>query len=324
MNIDISQLRPGLLHNPHSGANRKGEKAIDRALQAYPELLRRDIDHPPSIVSALGEFAAVGVNLIVVNGGDGTVQAVLTALLHESPFQQAPLLALLHAGSTSMTAADVGLRGKPPRALNRLMRYLEGRGGNGKIVCRQVLRVRTAPIAAPLYGMACGTGAVYQGVKFYHNKLHRLDLRREVGPDLAMLRFLWALARGDEELTAPSRLSVSLDGQPERTFMHAGALISTLERLLLGIYPFWGEGDGPLHYTALRSQPRRLLRRLPWLLRGRAHHLATPEHGYMSVNVGRVAMRIEGGFMLDGEIFQANPEEPLVVDDGGEAGFFIV
>lgn len=320
---DVRQLRPGLLHNPHSGANRKNTRAIRRALNIHPGLLRREIHRPQSVVMALREFAAQGVNLIIVNGGDGTVQAALTALLHDSPFQAMPLLALLRAGSTSMTASDAGLKGKPHRALQRLARYLSGQS-SAEIISRRVLRVRNDPHAAPLFGMAFGTGAVHQGIEFYHSNLHDLDLQREVGPDLAMVRFLWALARGDNELVAPSPLAVRLDNGPEQSFQHAGIVISTLERLLLGIYPFWGREDGPLHYTALRSRPQRLLRLLPRLLRGRPHPFATPEHGYMSHNAHRIELRLDGGFILDGEIFEPSPEYPLVVDDGGAVSFLRV
>lgn len=323
MKADLSDIRPALLHNPHSGANRKSERAIQRTLASFSGLLQREIHRPQTVAAALQEFAAQDINLVIVNGGDGTVQAVLTSLLHESPFETMPLLALLQAGSTSMTASDAGLKGKPPRALERLMHCLEN-GSSGELVSRQALRVRNDPNAAPLFGMAFGTGAVHQGIEFYHSKLHDLDLRREVGPDLAMIRFLWALARGDSDLVAPSRLTVRLDDNPAQTFEHAGTLICTLERLLLGIYPFWGKGDAPLHYTALRARPERLLRMLPRLLRGRHHPFATPEHGYMSHNVHRVEMELEGGFILDGEIFEPSPEYPLTVDDGGTVNFLRV
>src|SRR5690625_31383 len=146
--LNIETLRPALLHNPHSGANRKSRKAIRRALTGYPQLPQYEVHQPESVAAALRGCAAQDANLIIINGGDGTVQAALTALFHNSPFERPPLLALLHAGSTSMTASDAGLKGKPHRALKRLMSNLES-GGEGEIIRRQVLRVRTRPEGTP-------------------------------------------------------------------------------------------------------------------------------------------------------------------------------
>ena len=42
-----------------------------------------------------------GVQVLAVDGGDGTAQMVLTALYRQSPFEVPPLLALLPSGTTS-------------------------------------------------------------------------------------------------------------------------------------------------------------------------------------------------------------------------------
>src|SRR3546814_1330268 len=62
-----------------------------------------------SDLGILDSFAADGVDVVAVAGGDGTVQAVLTALYGRRPFRRPPLLAVLPRGTTNMTAADIGL-----------------------------------------------------------------------------------------------------------------------------------------------------------------------------------------------------------------------
>ncbi|MDT8321878.1 MAG: ABC transporter substrate-binding protein, partial [Xanthomonadales bacterium] len=57
----------------------------------------------------------------------------------------------------------------------------------------------------------------------------------------------------------------------ERTPMEAEVsllLVTVMRRLFLGLTPFWGTGDAPLACTWIDDRPRRLLRRLPALLRG--------------------------------------------------------
>jgi hypothetical protein len=64
---------------------------------------------------------------------------------------------------------------------------------------------------------------------------------------------------------------------------------------------------------------------LPFLLWGRRCREARPENGYHSADVSQVALATDAGFMLDGEIYRADPRRgPLVVRDGGNARFLRV
>ena len=65
-------LRPGVLNNPLSGANRKGLRDVRKVLLAYPQVLHCDVQSPGDVASALTDFARREINLVVINGGDGT------------------------------------------------------------------------------------------------------------------------------------------------------------------------------------------------------------------------------------------------------------
>ena len=89
--------------------------------------------------------------------------------------------------------------------------------------------------------------------------------------------------------------------------------IATLERLFLGMTPFWGSGSGDLAMTIVRENPERLLRTLPALLRGRPNRYLTPDNGYTSARLDTLQIESDGEYMLDGEIFPA-AENPLQLD----------
>jgi len=97
-------LRVGVLNNPRSGGNRRGLGAVREVLAAYPQVSHREVLTPADVASALVDFARKEVNTVAVNGGDGTIQAVLTVLCNHQPFETFPHLAVLRAGTTSMTA----------------------------------------------------------------------------------------------------------------------------------------------------------------------------------------------------------------------------
>lgn len=314
-------LRIGVLHNPGSGANLRAPTSMRRVFGAHPHIPHRDVSDPESVAQALGELAAQDVNTLAISGGDGTVHAVLSTLLSRSPFRSPPLLAILRAGTTSMIAGDAGLRGRPDRALVCLIERA-ARGGDGfDIVRRHVMRIDPGAGRAPIYGMFFGAAAIFQGIEYCRSKVHSMGLRGEIGPGIAMLRFAVAMARGERAIVAPVPLGVSIDGASSAAIDCEIVHVTTLERLFLGLRPFWGEEDAPLHYSSVRARPRFWLRALPGLLRGRRNRFMTPANGYVSHNVHRLQLQLDSRFTVDGEIFSPVPGSPLVFTDGGTVGF---
>ncbi|RPJ69302.1 MAG: hypothetical protein EHM15_13075, partial [Desulfobacteraceae bacterium] len=125
--------RLGLISNPLSGANkRRGLAELHRLLACHPGMPHVEVRTAADVSSALRELARAEVDLVAVNSGDGTVQAVLTSLFVERPFPSLPLLALLAGGTTNMTALDLGLRGSVAGGLRRLIHW--ARSGEG--ACR--------------------------------------------------------------------------------------------------------------------------------------------------------------------------------------------
>lgn len=292
-----------------------------RVFGAHPDIPHRDVSDPESVAQALGELAAQDVNTLAISGGDGTVHAVLSSLLSRSPFRSPPLLAVLRAGTTSMIAGDAGLRGRPDRALACLIERA-ARGGDGlDIVRRHVMRIDPGAGRAPIYGMFFGAAAIFQGIEYCRSKVHSMGLRGEIGPGIAMLRFAVAMARGERAIVAPVPLGVSIDGAASAAIDCEIVHVTTLERLFLGLRPFWGEEDAPLHYSSVRARPRFWLRALPGLLRGRRNRFMTPANGYVSHNVHRLQLQLDSRFTVDGEIFSPAPGSPLAFTDGGAVGF---
>ncbi|NIR28109.1 MAG: hypothetical protein GWN84_01985 [Gammaproteobacteria bacterium] len=315
-------LTVGLLHNPLSGRNAKRSKSLSVLCTRYGGVRRRDVRTPDDISAAVAGFLCEGVDVIAVNGGDGTVQATLTALLRSESGGERPLLATLPAGTSNITAADIGVRGNPVRVLGRLLDWTHGAPVRAERVRRAVLRAQLAPDTSPLYGMAFGAGIIYEGTRYTHERLYRLGLRGQYAPGVALARFVVAMLRGDRGIVAPVPIGVGVGGEAPVTHPSMVLVVSTLERLFLGLRPYWGTEDGALHYTQIYARPRHLLRALPAILRGRPNRFATPEHGYVSRNVDSMRLTLEGGFTLDGELYETHESAaPLVLSHGGEIDF---
>jgi hypothetical protein len=307
--------RVGVLCNPHSGRNRRHLEAIRRIAEQQAALfVYHEATTPEAIVETLRAFHAEGVELIAVVGGDGTLQAALTGLLRDLalPAETLPKLLVIGGGTTNMSAADLGTRCQPPVALTRLAAWLERRGPAPHCCSRPLVRLALGRPEAAQYGLFFGSGAIQTGVDYFNSRVRCGPVAGAWGPRLAFLRVMVSMLRGRPHPLLPAascRLVLDRDEVLEGRYLLV--LVSTLERLLLGSRPFWGEQSAPLHFTAVRYPPRALWRRLPAILRGRGGRAVRDGEGYASRNLTSLRLELDAGGILDGERFRAEPGEAI-------------
>lgn len=224
-----------------------------------------------------------------------------------------------------MIARDVGVPGAPPAALRRVLDWITDESGNAKVVERPVLKVETSPEQQPLYGMFFGAAGICQGIRFCLDRVHPAGISGQLAAGVTLGRFLIAAARGGGSLIKPVPAKVTLDKGPTEEREYFLILMSTLERLFLGLRPFWSRETAPLHFTALDARPKHLLRALLPVLRGTQGRCNLPEHGYFSRKVKEAHLTLGGGFTLDGELYYSDASSTeVIVTEGGKASFLIV
>jgi len=190
------------------------------------------------------------------------------------------------------------------------------------VVQRPVLKVERAPDQEPLYGMFFGAAGICQGIEFCLSRVHTKGLGGELAAGLTLARFLLAAACGKNGLLSSVPVTVGLDREAQEHQDFLLILISTLERLILGLRTYWGNETGPLCYTALSAHPRHLLWTLPLMLGGWKSRFVKPKYGYFSRKVRKVRLNFNSGFTLDGELYTADTRvEDITVTDGGQASF---
>jgi hypothetical protein len=307
--------RIGLISNPKSQRNRRGLSRIEATARraGFAHLVLADM---ADLLPSLEELAADNVDLLVVNGGDGTLQAVLTALLEDRPFDRLPLLAVLPRGMTNMSAYDVGLTGKPDEALSRLADLSRSRSPSESrnIVSRTVLRVENIPDTPVQRAMFFGAGGICRAIEYCRTKVHPWRIGADVASRLTLLGLLasWMLRGGRSDLVSGQTLHVSLDNGPETTEELLLVLATTLDKLVMNSRPFWHQTGEPLRYTAIAYPPERLLRSARRVLYG-GNERDLPARCYRSRGAHGVRLRFDGSFTLDGQMFDAAADAPLVI-----------
>src|SRR5687768_17607029 len=196
----------GLLLNPLSGRIRKRGDAIRRELAGIPNATCREVSNSPEMHAAVEAFVAADTDLLVIIGGDGTVQAVLNHLFLLQPDSRWPILAVIPGGTTNMTALDLGVQGLPEQNLRKLKETLAKRNVPS-LVRRHVLCIQQAG-AAKTYGMFFGTGLIARAVIFSQGKVKQLGVTGEIYSGLIMLGYLMGALMGRRDgAWAPVRMA---------------------------------------------------------------------------------------------------------------------
>jgi hypothetical protein len=304
----------GLISNPRSRHNRRGLDEIHRATVGAPDVIHVVTEASADLDAALREFARQDVGLVLVNGGDGTVQRVLTGLLEGGSFETVPYVAILARGTANTTAAGVGLRGRGAAGLARLLAAIRDGTMAAQVVERRVLRLEHIKGRGPQRGMMFGAGAIRSAIELWYRKAYARGLRGNlgIGVTLAGLLLDSMFDRRDHAILKGHDIAVSLNGGAESRISRLLVLATTLDRLILGSRPFWNYDGAPIRYTSIAYPPDHLLRAAPKVLYGWPRRSLSPET-YDSQGASRIAVRLEEPFTVDGEMFEAQPDRPVLI-----------
>ncbi len=316
-----ASVRLGLLSNCRAGLSRASPTALEQTLKEAPEVVhvktRSSADGP----EALARLAHHGVTLLAVDGGDGTLQRVLTEVLSGSIFEPLPALAPLPGGRTNMSAADMGRTASPATGLIALLCALRTNTLEQHVVKRPVLRVDSGPGTSPQYGMFFGAGVIQRALAFKHQLYPKRCLQGLFGAGLflggAVLRVASDSPTG---IFAPDEMGLAFSHKAMARETSAGQLATkpfqlvmatTLKRLFLRLCPFWGHESASLRFTAITANAMRSPVAVWRVLRGLPPPPMALDSGYCSHNVERLTLQMDCGYTIDGELFEPQPGRTL-------------
>lgn len=320
-NSDSSSV---VISNPRSGGNKKGGIDKFKSLMAgYPDIEHIILSDFSCIDHALEKAKDNNRKIIIVNGGDGTLQSILTFLKREGNQSYNPELVLMKSGTTSMCYGDVGFKTGARNMLNAVSHY--GADENSLInkKSRQVLRMTLPKEGTSVCGMFFGAAAIYSGILYCRQNIHTRGIRGETGPALAMLRFLfdWMTVN---KIAGSTSASIDIDQQETISGDFSIIAATTLKRLLAGVYPFWGHDPAKDTYalSLIRHGAPKSIRSVLKILRGRTLTTELNNTYYHSYHVSRALLNISGGFTLDGELFgEQGKSNKVVLESAGPVTF---
>jgi diacylglycerol kinase family enzyme len=306
-----------LLSNPRSTGNQSLLPRIRAFCAEEKDVFHYEVEEVGQIGAALRTIARVKPQVLVINGGDGTVQAALTELYHGGHFGATPPpVAVLPNGKTNLIAHDLGADGDPMVALQRVL-MLARTDMVPHIVNRELIALSGGDAnARPVLGMFLGGAGLADTILYCRNKIYPLGLPNWLAHGLTLVLGLLAILIGRQArfLPLPPRamtVSVTKSGVLQGSF--AFLMVTTLQRLLFNSnLSAAGMPAGSMQLLVIDRSFPALIRAFVAALRGR---LGRGSLAGVHMERGD-EIRIHGSrssVILDGELFEAHDERPIIL-----------
>jgi hypothetical protein len=319
----MSRPRIALLSNPKSTGNIAQLSRIRDYCADHPDIFHYEVERAEQIGDALRTIARVRPKMLIINGGDGTVQAALTEIHNGDHFEgELPPVAVLPNGKTNLIALDLGSHGDPVTALDRLVTLAQS-DLSPHIVARELIALRANPSSRPVIGMFLGGAGLADTMLYCRDKIYPLGLPNGVSHALTAVAllarmFLRLQSRFLPPMPSPLLVSVRREGPISGRF--ALLAVTTLERMLLAS-DLGGSGRGPLKLVAIEERPVSLLKAFFANLFGN-FGAATATRGVHFEEADEISIEGENtNLILDGEMFRTQVGCPIVLKPAAPLSF---
>lgn len=313
-----------VLSNPRSGVNKRNPALVQKL--AYMLGDKGELRQPPDLdhlEETVRELKARDVDVVCVNGGDGTLHKVLSALVRvysEGATGEAlrqvrlPRIAILRSGTLNTMSRNIGLKTKAEEMLGRVVSAHHG-GPPLRTVERSLIVVNGEHA-----GFIFGIGVLARYMRLYYEggttgAIKALRVFLQVCISAA---FGTSLA---EELFHPEPWRIESDGVPWEASGYAAVAIGTVRDIGLG-FELWARAlDDPerMHALGFACSPATVLPLLPNIFMGRA----ISAEGLLQGLPHRLTITGDAAIdlMMDGDFVPG--VEQLVVEAGPRVRFLV-
>jgi hypothetical protein len=311
----MSRPRIALLSNPKSTGNIAQLPRIRAFCAEHPDIFHYEVEAADQIGAALKTIARINPTVLAINGGDGTVQAALTEIHNGGYFgDHAPPVAVLPSGKTNLIALDLGAKGDPVVALEKLLEIAKS-DVSPHLVARELISLSGGEAGIkPVIGMFMGGAGLADVMLYCRERVYPLGLPNGISHVITAIAVLLQQLFGLKASflpPEPAPLSVQVRKGGKITARFAFLFVTTLDKLLLSS-EFGSHGKGPLKFVAVEQKPFSLIRAFFASLVGRLGR--TKLDGVHVEEADEIAIEGDASqVILDGETFRAGVGKPLLL-----------
>ena len=286
-------MQPWFVFNAASAKVAKKGALLPKIAQQHNAVLR-DVGDFSDVDKLVQDVLSAKAEHIVIEGGDGTVQGILTEFLRHEKARNLPIFTLVPGGNTNQVARNIGLSAATPQAVAKAL-------SADKTISRAPLLRIIDKDQRKYYGFLFSSGALPQVTDYTRDKLHD----RGLGGSLAVIGGILKGTAGTGSITEPTTIEIDIDAGDIEKIQgpHLGTIVTTLPSLMLKLDPFWGEGDRPLRVTYVAGEYQKLAQHVASLWLGNKSKDRSKD-GMYSWTADGLKYRYKGPCVLDGELLE--------------------
>ena len=191
-------MQPWFVFNAASAKVAKKGALLPKIAQQHNAVLK-DVGDFSDVDKLVQEALQTKAEHIVLEGGDGTVQGILTEFLRHEKVRNLPLFTLVPGGNTNQVARNVGLSTATPQAVAKAL------GKNQTLTHAPLLRIKDKA-QRKYYGFLFSSGALPQVTDYTKDKLHD----RGIGGSMAVIGGILKGATGTSGITKPTNIKLDV------------------------------------------------------------------------------------------------------------------
>lgn len=312
-------LAVAVISNPHSWRNRASNHLAElcHILRFYPGVTHYIPPHLRELKDIINQIIQDKPDLIILNGGDGTIHHILSLLYQKTGFSKLPLLALMTGGTTNLIAGELGLKISVTQLLEKI--YQQGLT-KLNVLAKPAMVLTHAAIAVPKIGFFFGTATFTSATISSRQHMRTKTIKSTLSVLLPLVRSVWQAVKmtigwgstidQEQPLYQGYPAKITLEDQLPILSNQTLFLATTLSRMSFGLKVFWGKGEGAIRYLSVPFPAFRWLFAIGPILCGRPTKWMI-KHGYQSGRTSKIVLGIDCPSFFDGEEIPVSDVHPI-------------
>lgn len=265
---------------------------------------------------ALEEFSSKGVNHLLICGGDGSVQKILTEMILRFGEEWKPAVLHVPGGATNVLSKNLNMDEGPVMTIRKYIKNVIEKEKEPFIHYSNVLKIEDERLKFPLYGITFTNGIAFELTRRYLELTPGMRSTMRVVYS-AMTEFITSTMRGDGPRSGYFRripVRIIIDGNEYPYGEVLISLATILPNPLMWFRPFYNSNGIPkdgFYFLANSMENKEILKNLFQLLTGRL--LGTKS---FNGNANEVFITTRDGYAVDGEVIPFESLTTLKITKG--------
>ncbi len=315
-------LRCCIVNNMNAGKNKKQVYNRSRFLPyVQRDTVILDTYSIEDLETVVDVIKKEGINLLILNGGDGTLQMGITELIKHLPQDKIPIMLPLRGGTMNMAANNLGIRKSPIDTVRIIMDHIRDfHKGEERLstIPLKVLKIKDTEHGTR-YGFTFSNGIVYKIQKEYYATGNPSFQTAANLTTTIIGNFILGTQKG-KFFFEKIRAHITIDGRVYPYNKTLLSVASVLQKLVLWFKPFYQpekKGIDNFYFLSVSMNSFSIIANIRALSSGRMLH----EKAFNGV-AGKVTIQSDSGYGIDGELTNDGYTD-VTIEEGPVINFLV-